>query len=488
MFIRNGALVIISKVKKIKKIGKSIHFQIVCISILIGLVPLMIMKSVLSSSYETEMMKKMEMDLKYAGGILANQLGNNVTVEDGLTEKNIAEIEQIGDLYNGRVIVVNSSFKVVYDTYLIDLNKYSISSQVFSSFQGKKETVIYYDESKHFFELTIPIMNDSEKNSIGVIVMTVPTTSVLELGEGIRERFVILDFVIIIIVATIAYQIGIYFSRPLKKVKKSIDKIKDGNLNAQLEQSSFTELQQITDSFNGVLKQLKLLDQSRQEFVSNVSNELKTPITSIRVLADSLLSQEDVPVEIYREFMTDISEEIDRETTIINDLLSLVKLDKTATEMNVVENSINDLIEMILKRLRPIARERNIEVIFESFRPVIADVDKTKFSLALTNLIENAIKYNKDNGWVKVSLDADHKYFYLIVSDSGVGIPEDAQEQVFERFYRVDKARSRETGGTGLGLAITKSVIILHHGAIRVSSQIGEGSTFTVRIPLKYLP
>ena len=331
-------------------------------------------------------------------------------------------------------------------------------------------------------------MNDSEKNSIGVIVMTVPTTSVLELGEGIRERFVILDFVIIIIVATIAYQIGIYFSRPLKKVKKSIDKIKDGNLNAQLEQSSFTELQQITDSFNGVLKQLKLLDQSRQEFVSNVSHELKTPITSIRVLADSLLSQEDVPVEIYREFMTDISEEIDRETTIINDLLSLVKLDKTATEMNVVENSINDLIEMILKRLRPIARERNIEVIFESFRPVIADVDKTKFSLALTNLIENAIKYNKDNGWVKVSLDADHKYFYLIVSDSGVGIPEDAQEQVFERFYRVDKARSRETGGTGLGLAITKSVIILHHGAIRVSSQIGEGSTFTVRIPLKYLP
>ncbi len=488
MFIRNGALVIISKVKKIKKVIKSIGFQIFCITLLIGLIPLFIMKSIISGSYETRMMEKMKMDLKYAGGILANQLGNNIYIEDGLTEKNIAEIEQIGDLYNGRMIVLNDSFKVIYDTYMADLNKYSISNEVFECFQGKKETAVYHNKSKNFLELTIPIVNNSENKTIGVIVMTVPTSSITTLVKEIKERFIILDFVTIIIVACIAYGVVVFITKPLKKVKESIDKIKDGNLNAQIEQGSFTELVQITDSFNGVLKQLKILDQSRQEFVSNVSHELKTPITSIRVLADSLLSQEDVPVELYREFMADISEEIDRETTIINDLLSLVKLDKTATEMNVEASSINDLIEMILKRLRPIARERNIEVIFESFRPVVGEVDKTKFSLALTNLIENAIKYNKDNGWVKVSLDADHKYFYVIVSDSGVGIPEDATDQVFERFYRVDKARSRETGGTGLGLAITKSVIVLHHGAIRLSSRLGEGSTFTVRIPLKYLP
>ena len=128
------------------------------------------------------------------------------------------------------------------------------------------------------------------------------------------------------------------------------------------------------------------------------------------------------------------------------------------------------------------------ELIFESIREVTADVDEVKLSLAFNNLVENAIKYNKEGGWVKVTLDADHKAFYVTVADSGIGIPEEFQEHIFERFYRVDKARSRETGGTGLGLAITKSVVLMHQGSIKVESKEGEGTVFTVRIPLTYLP
>lgn len=149
--------------------------------------------------------------------------------------------------------------------------------------------------------------------------------------------------------------------------------------------------------------------------------------------------------------------------------------------------NVNSLVEMVLKRLRPIARKRNIEVIFESMREVTADIDEVKLSLAINNLVENAIKYNKEDGWVRVTLDADHKFFYLKVADSGVGILEEFKDRVFERFYRVDKARSRETGGTGLGLAITKNVILLHHGAVRVESKEGEGTIFLVRIPLIYI-
>ncbi len=207
----------------------------------------------------------------------------------------------------------------------------------------------------------------------------------------------------------------------------------------------------------------------------------------MRVLADSLIAEDNVPVDIYREFMQDISDEIDRETKIINDLLALVRLDKNATELNISPVNINNLIEQILKRVRPIAKTRSIEIIFESFRPVTAEVDETKLSLAVTNLVENGVKYNNDGGWVRVSLNADHKYFYIKVFDSGVGIPKDALPRVFERFYRVDKARSRETGGTGLGLAITKNVVQLHHGGIRLESTLGEGTTFLVRIPLKYI-
>ena len=218
-----------------------------------------------------------------------------------------------------------------------------------------------------------------------------------------------------------------------------------------------------------------------------MSHELKTPITSIRVLADSLMGMEDAPKELYQEFMSDISDEIDRESKIIDDLLTLVKMDKASAEINVAQGNINGVIEMILKRLRPIARKRNIELIFESMRDVTADIDEVKFSLAVNNLVENAIKYNKEDGWVRVTLDADHKFFYIKVADSGIGIPEEFKDRVFERFYRVDKARSRETGGTGLGLAITKNVILMHHGGIRVESAEGVGTTFMVRIPLIYI-
>ena len=229
-------------------------------------------------------------------------------------------------------------------------------------------------------------------------------------------------------------------------------------------------------------------DTARQEFVSNVSHELKTPIASMKVLADSLLSQEGMPEEIYREFLGDITNEIERMTKIINDLLSMVKMDKNTSQMEVVNTSINDLLEQLLKRLRPIAAKRNIELIYESYRPVMADIDETKMSIALNNLIENAIKYNYDDGWVRVTLNADHKFFYVTVQDSGVGIPEDVQDNVFERFYRVDKARSRDTGGTGLGLSLTRSAVLLHRGSIKLYSKEKEGTTFTVRIPLTYVP
>ncbi|MFR2593777.1 MAG: sensor histidine kinase [Butyribacter sp.] len=243
----------------------------------------------------------------------------------------------------------------------------------------------------------------------------------------------------------------------------------------------------ITDSFNQMIEVIQNQESSRQEFVSNVSHELKTPLASMKVLSDSLLSQEGMPEEIYREFLGDITTEIERMTQIINDLLSMVKLDQNTANIIISNISINDLIEQLLKRLRPIAGKRNIELIFESFRPVMADVDEVKLSMALNNLIENAIKYNYDDGWVKVTLNADHKFFYVTVQDSGVGIPEDSLDSVFERFFRVDKARSRATGGTGLGLAITRSVILLHRGSIKVYSKEKEGTTFTVRIPLNYI-
>ena len=252
------------------------------------------------------------------------------------------------------------------------------------------------------------------------------------------------------------------------------------NFNKMSEQleKTISELKTANNQLQHDIEQKEKLEDMRNEFLGNVSHELKTPITSIRVLADSLMGMEEVPVELYREFMSDISDEIDRESKIIDDLLSLVKMDKSEAELNITQVNLNTLVEQILKRLKPIANRRKVELIFESIREVTADVDEMKLSLAITNLVENAIKYNMEEGWVRVTLDADHKFFYLKVQDSGIGIPEDVQDRIFERFYRVDKGRSRKLGGTGLGLAIVKNAVIIHGGNISAKSSQSGGLEF----------
>ena len=292
----------------------------------------------------------------------------------------------------------------------------------------------------------------------------------------------------VVVIMAMALVLSYFLTRPFNRVTEAIKKVNAGYSDEKISVPDYAETAHIVEAFNQLLERMRALDTSRQEFVENVSHELKTPMAAIKVLADSLLDQRDAPADLYREFLGDIASEIDRENQIITDLLALVKMDKKAQELNIAALNINDLVELTLKRLRPIARKKDVELVFESIRSVVAEVDEVKMTVVMTNLVENAIKYNKEHGWVRVELDADYQYFTMKVSDSGLGIPEEAQAHVFERFYRGDKSHSREIGGTGLGLAITKSAVAVHKGSITVSSVPGEGSSFVVRIPLTHLP
>ena len=226
---------------------------------------------------------------------------------------------------------------------------------------------------------------------------------------------------------------------------------------------------------------------SRQEFVSNVSHELKTPLSSIKVLSDSILIQEpdSVPKEMYVEFLRDINSEVDRMTDIINDLLTLVRMNRQEVELKPVEINLTDMVGDIVKRLEPIAKAKNISIIYNRVKDVSAEIEETKLSLAVSNLIENGIKYNSEEGKVEVTVDADHQNAFITVSDNGIGIAEEEIGKIFDRFYRVDKNRDRETGGTGLGLSIVRSAVLMHNGSIKVSSKENEGTTFVIIIPLK---
>jgi signal transduction histidine kinase len=401
------------------------------------------------------------------------------------------QIEQLSKEYNCRIEVINSFYTILKDTDKSEENKTSISENVIRCLKG--ENIYIKNKKDKYVEFAVPLTTSTTNpegkistSTIGVLYINYSIADVDNYKQNLYRYVLIIDCLLVIFSLLAAWLCSLLFTRPIKRIENSIEKISKGQME-NIERKDYSEIEKISGEFTKMVERINTQEKSRQEFVSNVSHELKTPITSMKVLAESLLGQEGMPEELYQEFLQDISKEIDRENEIITDLLELVRMEKSETEINISSVNINEIVETVLKRLKPIAAEKNIELVFESFRPVIADVDKIKFASVVTNLVENAIKYNNTDGTVTASLNSDHQYFYLKVTDTGIGISEEDQTRVFERFFRVDKARARETGGTGLGLAITKEIVSKHHGSIKIHSKEGEGTTFTVRIPLKYI-
>lgn len=485
MCIRNGAWGIISDMMKTILKRKSMRICLILFFILFGVSPLLVFRFSYFSSYETEMVESRMSALQNQCNILSRQLTNGNYMLDQFSDTMNHAIVMLANYYNGRIVVVDGNLKIIKDTYGLLEKKTLLSDAVIMGLSGSNKA--YYDNKNEYIEITFPITDGTTKEVLGVMVASVSTEDISEQHRELLQKADVVLLAMTAVIALGAFLMAAQFVKPMKRMVSAFDRIAQGHIDEKLPVGGFTEIERVGEAVGMMLARLKALDESRQEFVSNVSHELKTPITSMKVLADSLLLQQEVPNELYKEFMVDIAAEIDRENKIITDLLSLMKLDKSAADLNISSIDMNGMLELLLKRLRPIAATRNIELVFESFRPVTAEIDEVKLTLAFSNLVENAIKYNYDDGWVKVSLNADHKYFYVKVIDSGVGIPEDVQDMVFERFYRVDKARSRETGGTGLGLSITRSIVLMHNGAIRLFSREKEGATFTVRIPLRHI-
>lgn len=393
------------------------------------------------------------------------------------------EIQQMAYAYSARILIINSDYIIVKDNYIFDEGKTIVTEDVINAFKGKSHSHINYKSSSAV--ITTPIIDDTGKIS-GVIKVSLSGYATIQTINYMKRISIAVMIALLLVFSGILVFVIYKLTSPAKDMKEAILSLSDGDKNARIKKQTIKEYKDIGDAVNVLLDRLESIDGSRDEFVSNVSHELKTPMTSMKVLADSLLATENAPIEMYKEFMQDIAEEIDRENEIIGDLLNLVRTDGERAVLNIETVDVNELMEVVLKRLKPIALKNNIEIIFESMRPVTASIDRVKFIIVLTNIIENAIKYNHPEGWVKITLNADHKFFYVDVSDSGIGIPEECKDQVFERFYRVDKARSRETGGTGLGLAITKNIVLLHKGTIKFYSKENEGTTFNIRIPLNY--
>ena len=406
--------------------------------------------------------------------------------EDTSDEHFRAFVEEAAFSQEGRIIVVDRNYRILADSAVLsgeeEEKAYIISPEVISVMTGDKSGIRVI--SGDFAKVIIPARNPS-----GDIVATIISTSAMaranKVHDDIKHINIVALFIVLVIGVVLALLLSWIVVRELNSVNEQISNVAEGNFDTELSVRGFSEIRYLADNYNKVLGKLDTIDSGRQEFVSNVSHELKTPMTSMKVLAESLVQNEGATAEDYREFMGDIIDEVDRETALINDLLTLVKTDKKNAVLNIEEHNIGELIGIIIRRVSPVAEARNIDIQYSEYKEVIAEVDNVKLLLVISNIITNAIKYNVDNGWVRITLNADGKFFYIKVADSGIGIPDDAKDKVFDRFYRVDKARSRDTGGTGLGLAIARNVIFAHGGNIKLYSEFGNGTTFTIKLPIK---
>lgn len=465
---------------------RSLRFRLIVILVIIGIVPSVVASYMVISSYEKRAVAVRASNVRSQCDVLANTIISGNYLHDTDSGVINSELSLLGTVYSGRILIIDSQFKVIKDTFDLDTGKTSVSKEVISCFQtGSGST--HYDDANNYIEITTPITELRQDSPSGVLVMSISTNEIAQTVHELENMGILVSAFVIVAVLILGVLLSGWIVAPLHKVTKAIEDVTDGYENEAISVNNYSETVQITDAFNQMLKRVQALDSSRQEFVSNVSHELKTPLTSMKVLADSLNGQENVPIGIYQEFMSDITHEIDRENDIIQDLLSMVRMDKKAANLNIGSVDIGMMLSQVIERLVPIADKRGIRLILDAPKKVTAEVDQTKLSLAFSNLIENGIKYNVDDGWVRVELRSDRKYFYVNVSDCGLGIAKDQIDHIFERFYRGDKSHSTAIEGTGLGLAITRQAIVLHRGIIKVKSEVGVGTTFQVRIPLVHV-
>ena len=386
-----------------------------------------------------------------------------------------------------RVLVINDRAQVISDSNRHALDSYVgqtiLRPEIISALGGQDTNLLIREE----YVLNVAVsVNDTISERVGAVLLVSSVEDIFDSVAVIRNTLFLYSLAVALMVMVLVFFTSHRLLTPLRAILQVVQKMATGQLDLRIKIKGKDEYAILSDSFNNMARKLEREEKTREEFVSNVSHEIKTPLTAIKVLGESILSQENVPRDVYREFMEDIVGEVNRMTNLTNDLLALVKVDRREEGLIIAPFNLNSLVGRILKRLSPLAEQKKLVLLYEEIRQVVIEADEVKLALAISNIIENGIKYTPWGGTVKVQVDADHQNSYVSIEDTGIGIPEDEQDKIFNRFYRVDKTRGRDTGGTGLGLAISRATVLLHKGNIHVESKKNEGSLFVLSIPLIY--
>ena len=320
------------------------------------------------------------------------------------------------------------------------------------------------------------------QGKIGVVLFVSRIQSLMDSLNTVRVKLLSIFAMIAVATLVVALFLSRILTNPITAVSRTMRKMGKGDLSVRVPVRGSGELRELAENYNTMAAQLESLDKSRNQFVSNASHELKTPLATMKIMLESMIYQPDMPAEVRADFMKDINHEIDRLTGIVTDLLVLTRLD-SGGEMERVRVNMSELTQETVRMLTPAAEQKHQQLVEDVQEELYLYGDRSKLNQILYNLTDNAIKYTPEEGTIRISLKAENDNLVWRVKDDGIGIPEEDQEHIFERFYRVDKARGRETGGTGLGLSIVRQLVRMHNGTISVYSEPGNGSEFVVIFP-----
>jgi len=340
------------------------------------------------------------------------------------------------------------------------------------------------EDGELILSTAVPVFSEDEIS--GAIYLVKQYDGISDIMMSLKIGLLIFSILIALTAGVLGYGMSYVSSMPLNEFVSTAKEISKGNFDKRISVKGNREIDQLAEAMNYMCAELEHLETKRRKFVSDASHELKTPMATIKLVCDSITSTENPDIGMVTEFLSDLSEEVDRLTRIIEKLLFLTKLESEEVNISPELVDFGMMLQRIKNKLTPVAVSKNITITLDTqddIKPILLDYDRVWE--AVYNVVDNAVKYSKIGGNVKIVCTSDEEELVLQVIDCGKGIPDEFKERIFERFYRLDDSRARETGGTGLGLSIAKEVISLHNGKLYVEDNPGGGSCFVMRFPYK---
>ncbi len=412
-------------------------------------------------------------------------ISSSLSALEGLTGEAVSQVMELLDVTPmTRMIVTDESGLILYDTSEEDdaAGRYALLSEVYAALDGRSAFYRSYTDGVFISRMAMPIISGG--TIMGSVYLYERDVEQGEIIRGLQRNLRTMSFAFGGVGLVVIYIIATTLTVRIKRLAAAVGVVSSGDYAYRLNVRGSDEIAELSDEFNILTGRLERTEDARRRFVSDASHELRTPLAAIRLLSDSITQSDNMGGDTMREFATDIGNEAERLQRITEKLMNLTKLDAGVSQRQREAVDVKEVARRTLHLLEPLAAQEEIALRTDLADGCIISASADDLYQIIFNLAENGIKYNTPGGMVDLTLQRAGKNAVLTVSDTGIGIPEADLNSIFDRFYRVDKARSRASGGSGLGLAIVHDAVMANEGTIEVSRRPEGGTSFTVSFPL----